>query len=168
MLHNELPKYLAPEKLCRQAPPEGTKMTGQIKLSDLTNIEKELKSQDKLVTLNLNFSLQDGDLCCIKGELSVDLEVICQRCLQPMIYPLRTSILVSPVSSDKQAEHLPEQYEPLLVTDGEINLGQWIAEEIHLALPLAPCHEPPCVSLNTDEGDDAGEPPQNPFKKLVN
>ena len=36
MLHKELPKYLAPEKLCRTAPPEGTDIVGQIKLSELT------------------------------------------------------------------------------------------------------------------------------------
>ncbi len=75
--------------------------------------------------------------------------------------------MVSPVKSDKQAEQLPERYEPLLMSDGEINVSEWIAEEIHLALPLAPCHEPPCVSFSNDEGEEDQAPPQNPFMKLI-
>lgn len=118
-----------------------------MKLSEMTSLEKELKSQTREVTVNLTFSMDLEGLCCIQGDLAVDLELICQRCLQPMMYPLRATISVSPVSSDKQAEQLPSRYEPLMVSGGEIEVAQWIAEEIHLALPLAPCHEPPCAGL---------------------
>ncbi|MBS0287838.1 MAG: DUF177 domain-containing protein [Proteobacteria bacterium] len=152
MLHKELPIHLAPEKLCRHAPPEGTPLVGEIKLSDLTNLSKELKAKpDTVVTVNLLFSMDADGLCAITGELSADLEVICQRCLAPMIYPLRAEISVSPVVSDSQAENLPTRYEPLWVPTGEINVAEWIAEEIHLALPLAPSHEPPCVSFDSEE-----------------
>ncbi len=147
MLPNELPKYLAPIKLCHSAQTEGISMQGQMKLSEMTSLEKELKSQTREVTVNLTFSMDLEGLCCIQGDLAVDLELICQRCLQPMMYPLRATISVSPVSSDKQAEQLPSRYEPLMVSGGEIEVAQWIAEEIHLALPLAPCHEPPCAGL---------------------
>ena len=53
---------------------------------------------------------------------------------------------------EEQAERLPAHYEPLWAPMGEINVAEWIAEEIHLALPLAPCHDPVCVDFDTGEG----------------
>ena len=153
MSHNELPKYLAPEKLCRHAPAGGAEIQGEIRLSHLANLMSELEAhKDSVVAVNLNFSMDPEGLCCIKGELSTELGVICQRCLKPMNYPLRAEIEVSPVVSDKQAEKLPAHYEPLWAPTGEINVAEWIAEEIHLALPLAPCHTYDCV--DPDSGGD--------------
>jgi uncharacterized protein len=171
MLLNELPLQIEPEKLCRDAPPEGRKLSGQILLSKLTNLAKELKAQkDKVVTVSLVFSIDNVGLCSIVGDMAVDLELICQRCLQPMLYQLCTEVRVSPVVSDTQAEHLPAHYEPLLVTNGEITLAEWIAEELHLALPLAPRHEPPCVSFSAkDEKEGSGSSSsKKPFAKLIN
>ncbi len=152
MSHNELPKYLAPEKLCRQSPAGGTEFSGEIKLSHLKGVMNELSiKKDSIVAVSLNFSMDLDSLCCVKGNISTTLELICQRCLQPMDYHLNAEFEVSPVASDQQAERLPGQYEPLWAPTGEINVAEWIAEEIHLALPLAPCHEPICVSFDTGE-----------------
>ncbi len=149
MLINELPKIINPKELCRKAPPGGNKLIGKISLGEIPHLPKELKEQHETpVTMSLVFSTDEGGLCCIEGELSTDIEVICQRCLQPMTYPIRAPILVSPVANDKQAELLPERFEPLLAPEGEITLAEWIAEELHLALPLAPLHEPPCMSYD--------------------
>jgi uncharacterized protein len=145
MLLNKLPSHIQPVKLCMQAPPEGTSLTGSILLSELINLDGELKAQkDTPVSVSLLFGMDKDGLCCISVDLAVDLTLICQRCLQPMTYPLRITSLVSPVASDTQAQQLPERYEPLLMTQGEISLAEWIAEELHLALPLAPRHEPSC------------------------
>lgn len=166
---NELPKIINPEELCLAAPPEGTKLYGQLPLGEIPNLPKELKAQHETpVTLSLVFSIDNGGLCCIAGELAVDLELICQRCLKPMIYPLRSKILVSPVSNDKQAEALPERYEPLMAPQGEITLVEWIAEELHLALPLAALHDPSCMDYGPkDESVGSGSSSsENPFAKL--
>lgn len=170
MLLNELPKYIQPVKLCRTAPLKGTQLSGDISLCNLNDLNQELKSQkNAIVSVSLNFSTDGEGICCIKGDLAVNLSLICQRCLQPMDYFLESSFQVSPVASDQEAQHLPSRYEPLLTHDGEISLAEWIAEEIHLALPLAPRHEPSCVSYDTkDEGDESGSnSPGSPFAKLA-
>jgi uncharacterized protein len=173
MLHNKLPSIIQPERMCREAPLEGTKLNGQIRLCDLPNLSKDILSpKETLLTVELIFSIDNEGLCSIKGEISTDVELICQRCLKPMIYPIRAEISVSPVVSDQQAEQLNVQYEPLLTNQGEISMAEWIAEELHLALPLAPRHDPSCgdigsrVAKQEKEEPGSGSPP-NPFAKLV-
>jgi uncharacterized protein len=156
MLRNELPAQINPEKLCRLAPPEGTRLSGQMPLKSLGNLSGDLKGQqDAIISVSLEFSIDKEGYCCIKGEMTVDLNFTCQRCMQPMIQTVKSSILVSPVTSDAQAKQLPARYEPLLVTDGEVSLKEWIAEELHLALPLVPRHETPCLKGNGN-GDEKG------------
>ncbi len=150
MLLNKLPATLNPQKLCQSAPVGGSTLSGKIPLGNLPNLEEELKAQKATeVTVSLVFSMDSEGYCCIAGELVVDLVMICQRCMQPMDLPLRANFLVSPVVSDAQAQQLPARYEPLLVTDGEIVVAQWIAEELYLALPFVPRHDTECVSHDT-------------------
>lgn len=151
MLLKELPLHLHPEKLCRTAPPGGKRLDGKILLSNLKNLNSELRKQEgKEVTVSLVFSVDQQGYCCVEGEISVELSLICQRCMQPMTQTVSSSIVVSPVVSDAQAKQLPARYEPLLMNEGEVALEDWIAEELLLALPLVPRHEAPCLPNKQD------------------
>jgi uncharacterized protein len=150
MLLNELPATLNPQKLCQSAPIDGTRVAGKISLGKLPNLDEVLRQQASAeMSVSLVFSLDTEGYCCIAGQLAVDLDMICQRCLEPMTLPIRATFLVSPVVSDEQAKQLPERYEPLLITNGEIVVAQWIAEELYLALPFVPRHDTDCVSHGT-------------------
>jgi uncharacterized protein len=152
MLLNKLPATLNPQKLCQTAPAEGLRLSGKIPLGNLPNLDAELKSQGATeVTVTVVFSMDSDGYCRVAGELEVDLVLICQRCMLPMDLPLRANFLVSPVVSDVQAQQLPARYEPLLVTNGEIVVTQWIAEELYLALPFVPRHDTDCVSHDTNK-----------------
>lgn len=146
MLPNELPKIIYPEVLCRADHGVGTTMKGQILLGRLLHLDSELKARkDQPVTVSLQFSVDSEGYCSIQGEIIGDLSMVCQRCMQPMMKTVQANILVSPVSSDAQAKQLPSQYEPLLMTNGAIDFAEWIAEELHLALPFVPYHDTDCV-----------------------
>lgn len=146
MLHNELPAQIQPEVLCQTAPIEGMRLSGKILLRQLANLSDEFKGQeDTPVSVSLIFSKDKEGYCCIDGEISVELQRQCQRCLQPMAQKIQSAICVSPVVNDKAATQLPPQYEPLLVNKGSISVAEWIAEELHLALPFVPRHDIQCV-----------------------
>jgi len=150
MLLNELPATLNPQKLCQTAPVGGLRLVGHIPLGKLPNLDEALKEQVATeVAVLAVFSMDSEGYGSIAGDLSVDLVLICQRCMQPMDQSIRATFLVSPVVSDAQADRLPSRYEPLLVTDGEIVVTQWIAEELYLALPFVPRHDFKCVSHET-------------------
>ena len=150
MLSNELPAYIDPEKLCRNAPPQGTDMAGLIYIRKLSNLNPELKAQGATpISVTMNFSVDEEGYCRIKGELNVALKMNCQRCLELMTEMVNGTFLVSPVVSDVQAGQLPDRYEPLIMRNGEVDLAEWIAEELHLALPFVPRHDADCVGRGT-------------------
>jgi len=154
MLINELPTIINPQKLCQSAPAGGLRLAGTIPLGKLPNLDDELKIQAATpVAVSVVFSMDSEGYCSIAGDISVDLIMTCQRCMQPMDQPIRATFLVSPVASDAQAERLPARYEPLMVIDGEIVVAQWIAEELYLALPFVPRHDFECVSYKTHKDE---------------
>lgn len=171
MLPDKLPLTIKPEQLCKTAPVEGYLLAGELFFSELNSFSAELpQSSDARVRIALTFMQDENGLCCVRGELSANLSMTCQRCLKPMVVPVDAQILVSPVISDLQASQLPDYYEPLMVAEGEIRLAEWIAEELHLALPFVPLHDTPCMSHPAEDlnrKEEEGEViKDSPFKKL--
>ena len=79
------------------------------------------------------------------GHIKVQLEVQCQRCLQPMPWLLEEPIQVCAATA-RLAEKLLKQESvevDILELDdeGRINLGQWLEDEILLKLPMALSHK---------------------------
>lgn len=153
-----LPQRFKPETLCKNAPPAGSFFKGEFEVPKIQDLNPELKKQALTpVRYSLRFYMDKEGAPVIEGDMEGDFELICQRCLKPMIYTIKAKVLVSPVASDSQAKLLTSKYDPLLMDDGEINFAEWIAEELHLALPLVPRHESACLSHESYIQDETGE-----------
>ncbi len=101
-------------------------------------------------------------------RLSVDgeLELICQRCLQPMFQAVKIDARFIVVGSENQLpapEEEPDDAE-FLVADPHMNVVALIEDEVLLALPLASVHEN-CESAGAQE-QQAQEQKESPFKVL--
>lgn len=95
------------------------------------------------VQVDLHFG-RHGKLRVVSGDLSADLTVTCQRCMQAMQYPLQAHINLAFIKDDAQADALPAEFEPLLLEADEMNLAAVIEDELLLALPLVLAHEQNC------------------------
>jgi uncharacterized protein len=75
-------------------------------------------------------------------ELSVDgrATLVCQRCLQPIELPLAGSTRIALIGSESESARVPEQLEPVLASGGRTSLGELVAEELLLMLPIVPLH----------------------------
>lgn len=145
MLINELPVWIEAKKWCQQAPLEGKLFSGSLKVDELTSLENSLKQAARSdLAFSLCFSLDELGFHRIVGEINVKFELECQRCLQNFQYHLKSNIIVSPICSESEIEKLPEQYEPLLLTDEKIKLTDWLSEELNLGLPIVPSHDNDC------------------------
>lgn len=71
-------------------------------------------------------------------EVHADVQLHCQRCLQPYRLTLRTSTRFAP-TADAEREP-PEDHELLLVEDGQVQLLELVEDELLLALPMVPKH----------------------------
>lgn len=140
-------------------------------------VERLLEAVSKIlsdVQVNLSFSIDPQKLVVMRGNASVDVELICQRCNKPFVYTLDCQFCYSPVSNMNQADLLPEIYEPIELDQfGEIDLLALIEDELILSLPLVPMHKPEHCEVSVAE-QVFGELPEelaskpNPFAVLAN
>lgn len=94
------------------------------------------------VTATFSFFIDVQKLAVMKGEAQVDVELVCQRCGNRFVYPLKCEMLYSPVKNVSQIDELPEIYEPAeLDAFGEINLLTLVEDELIVSLPLVPKHK---------------------------
>ncbi len=148
MLPNELPEIIDPLKLCRQSLGVGASLSGSVCASKLS--KKEVCSSltnkiiNKPIIVALNFFYDLNKIHVIEGEISTQLQLNCQRCLEDFDFELTQKIYVGVVRSIEAAKQLSERYEPLLLEDGKVNLLNWLMEEINLAIPMIPMHKEPC------------------------
>jgi uncharacterized protein len=145
MLPNELQEIIDPIKLCRQNGGAGAALSGIISARRLADkgVYSALDPK-KSIVIELDFSYDLNKVNIVTGHISSQLRLNCQRCLEDFDSMFSQKIYVGVVASLKAAEMLPSQYEPLLVTDGKVNLLDWISEEINLAIPMIAKHAEPC------------------------
>ena len=83
------------------------------------------------------------------------VQMACQRCLQPLAVPLDVSSSLRFVHGEQQAEALDEHSEEdVLALTSTLDLQRLVEDELILALPLVPRHEPCPQPLPMAAGDE--------------
>jgi uncharacterized protein len=101
-------------------------------------------------------------------DVTADLQLFCQRCLQPMHLPVASHSRVLLLESEAEAGEVSPEMETALAPEGRLRLADLLEEELLLALPAAPRHpEGQCPDGTPDElQDEFAEPTQRPFAAL--
>ena len=77
----------------------------------------------------------------VKGNVAVDVSMICQRCLEPFQTTFDLPIHWIPVKDESEHDLIGDDEALLLVEGDEINLLELLEDEILLTLPLVPKHD---------------------------
>lgn len=139
LMLSELPETINPMRLAKA----GKTLSGGYKLHQLQRVNVLLEGKTgEQVSFRLEFS-QDNEnrLFSIVGGLETKLPMVCQRCMAPMQYQLSGMINIAIVSSEAEAEVLPEPFEPYIDTGDSVKLQDFIEDELLLAMPLVSLHE---------------------------
>jgi uncharacterized protein len=110
-----------------------------IPVAELPGLPGELIYGAGFVHAHLQFGREQGFMVAQVG-LRAQLELICQRCMGPMPMPIETNSPVLLIESEADAEAAPVEWETYLAAEGRLNLAALAAEELLLALPVAPLH----------------------------
>lgn len=148
MAEQKLPKYFNPFELATR----GMELKGNLSLQELQRVAEVVGDKNGRVQVHLVFGKDLAGFKNVTGTIAVDLQLKCQRCLQPFSYQAELPVSLSPVANEAAAERLPKAYEPLFVTDEQVILAEMIEEELLLSLPLIPKHENKCPSPPAGEG----------------
>jgi uncharacterized protein len=121
----------------------GNNLSGSIPVSRFERLGEMLASQQGEVQVRLSFGVNAG-YAGIKGNLTADLQLECQRCLQPMEIKVVSSFKFAFVDNEDEIELLPEEFEPFLIEGEEQSVIDLIEDELILSLPMVAAHENAC------------------------
>jgi uncharacterized protein len=164
-MSSRLPDLSDPRLLCDQ----GKSFEGRISLGSLPRLAPLLASSEGEAVFVLEFDRDEERRARVRGTVKAVLMLECQRCLEPMEFPVDADMLLAVVSGPEEAGRLPDEYDPLLVEEGRMPLMDIIEDELVLAIPPAPRHEPdvcgvelPGSEAEPEAEQDATEQ-ENPF-----
>ena len=168
-MHRKLPKEIDPLRLAQN----GLKFDGQISLSDMPRLAKSLHSDSGLVDVKLAFDIDEVGTPYVKGEFTVPVSIVCERCMLPMSMELSVNCLLAMVVSEKFIDKLAEQYDPWLLENSDlIPLSKVVEDELILVLPLVPRHRQACLpseawsAMSEESEEEKGDKPESPFAIL--
>jgi uncharacterized protein len=110
------------------------------------------------------------DECWLRLHAQTKVWLTCQRCLQPLTWPLAVATRIRFVSGEAQAEALDaESEEDVLALARHMDLLALVEDELLLALPLVPRHDSCPQPLPLAAGDPLADasPAPNPFALLA-
>ena len=160
-LNKSLPSQL---KLFNLAKKE-ISLSGLYQISDLARVSEIASNKTDKININLSFYLDNDKTPCIDGIISLDIVLICQRCLEELNISLKVRFNLAFVRNEKQGEELDSNYEIYVTEEDELATHDLISDEILLSIPMVPTHDYDCMKdINGQEIVE--EKSENPFAIL--
>jgi uncharacterized protein len=151
-------------------------LEGEIPLEQMKRLLPLLAGTEGAVHLSLEFGVDTMGLATMRGTAQANLELLCQRCLEAMAWPMELQLALAFIRPDVDEAGIPGPYEPYVVESVPLRLSDMIEDEIILALPSIPRHEPAeCPASEWLQEDKAAagevatddEQRQSPFSALA-
>ncbi len=161
-----LPRRIDARKLVQRE----QQLSGTVPLDSLPRLASSVESVVGEVQAELAFGrdLQRNQMA--DGQLQLEVELLCQRCLKPVTEHIEAEFSWGFVWSEEQGKNLPKSLDPVIQDGDELDLYQVLEDEILLNLPMVAFHQEECVSRDKfhhgEAEAEADEQQENPFKVL--
>lgn len=153
----------------------GLAIRGCIAVKELKRLAECLTDTAGDIKVALDFGFDEQRRRVITGEVVTNVNVQCQRCLQPVAIELVEPVNLAWVESEEMAKLLPAALDPWISDDDQVRPSEIVEEQLILGLPIAATHNN-CESAmpktqGVDEQDESGAQAQpsksNPFAVLA-
>ncbi len=138
MLNGPIPPHVDPRKLADR----GVTLEGEVPLVDLLRLCEPLASSQGMVHAKFVFERDERNAVVFHSELEVEVEMVCQRCLEPVALPIRSACDYAVVREGANTQAVPKGYDVLELGEDPMDLLALIEDELLLALPIVPAHDP--------------------------
>ncbi len=141
-----------------------------------TGLEESASEGTARYSLRFERDLQNRST--VTGTVRAQLRLQCQRCLDEVEIPVDLRIALALIRKDEDALELPDDLDPLLVTDDGIRPLDIVEDELLLAIPAFPTHAWACGEFGwsepglrteaaSDVVDEAPDATRRPFAVLA-
>ena len=161
----QAPLFLDPYK----AADREARFGGVLPLAKFSRLLEIAENPAGEVELTLEFRRDPVLAHCVEGTVSTEIEVICQRCLEPFRLPLAARFLLKLVRTEDEAVALDDGVDPVVLDDDEqLDVVRMLEDELLLAAPGIPKHSDKLL-CGWDGWREAEELPgrENPFGVLA-
>ena len=138
--------------------------------SEMPRLSEIAESLDE-IQAELEFFWDEQKRLRVSGQVTAQMGVICQRCLEPMPLDLEVAIDAAVVWDEEQAAQLSSEIEPWIGKNERINAHELLEDELLLALPIMPAHEQKdckgLASFSTQPEEEPTSDRQKPFADLA-
>ena len=171
MSDSSIPAYVDTRKAFQQ---EG-KISGEVSLESLPRFLDGLANDIGKVQVDLSFDLNQSKQRIISGHLQAEVEVFCQRCLEPLAIALADDIRLVLVKDQAAAEELDTELDPWICEDHKLDIIPLVEEQLILCMPLVSYHQSgECISRknfvagrqDTEGAAQSEKAGRNPFSVL--
>ena len=136
MLKASLPTYVDTRKIfCQEE-----EISGFIEVGALSRFQDVLANTDGEIRVHLLFSTNDSKQRLIKGSLRANINVNCQRCLEPVEILVEDEISLVLVDCEGSAAKLVDTADIWICSTHKLLLAELIEEQLILSLPIVSYH----------------------------
>ncbi len=115
-------------------------LEGQISACQTKELGQWLATDD-LIKVSLQGNIDNEQRHRLSGRIMVDLHMECQRCLEPIVWPIDTTFDYVLIAHEALEHTVNDGSETLVCTDQEFDLVWFFEEEILLAIPMIVKHD---------------------------
>lgn len=117
-------------------------IAGQLAFTRMKRLLEVVNNPEGAAEVALNFAIDGQGIPRVRGRVRADLVLTCQRCLEPVRIPVDADMCLGIVAAEDEARRLPGQYDPLVAHGEQLLIAEVVEDEILLALPAIPRHDP--------------------------
>ncbi|WJW74243.1 YceD family protein [Thiohalobacter sp. IOR34] len=164
-MQQRLPERLDPVSLIRNR----RQLAGRLSTARMARLTPRLEEQDVELEVELDFGTSEAGTRYIAGRIRGELRLRCERCLEPLRFPVDLDFRLALIESEALADRIPEEFEPLVYAGEPLSLSDLIEDELLLALPMFAVHadEAGCGARQAQsEPEQVAGQRDNPFAVL--
>lgn len=118
----------------------GAVLEGELELAKLSRLRDLLNSSEGRAWAQLSFRLHSGDMLVMALKCKASLELVCQRCLEPVAYEVSEQIDFAVAEDENSLALVPRDMDLIALEGDRLQPATLIEDELIVSLPLVPKH----------------------------